>query len=479
MKNLDLVIVESLQLEDYMISELHEAGVKVYGYISAWEVSRWDDSLGSKLKKSDYLYINDKLIYHTNDPIGDLREEHYRDSLLEIISERIVSKNLDGIFIDSTSVLNDYYHIPELGPGLFNGYIQLLKDIQTEYPQLEVVQNRGFAYVKSASDYLDGVVWENFSSPRVNEIRRYKERVELLKSLPEHIQIYTISYDDFKENLEHANDLGWIHLNHQDGTQHNYWIPTHVDTLATSKSDFRIYYNHITDEILADMKNLKFVIVKPNEIEKEMVEELHVSGTNIYGYISAWSVDQKDDALNSQLTKSDFLYIDGVLMYHHSDPIGDLRQEGYREALLNTINDRIIENNLDGIFMDSTSALNDYYHIPEVGPELLEGYIQLLDTIQNKHPNLKIIQNRGFAYTHSVSEYLDGVMWSNFISPKINGISRYESRIELLQNLPEHIQIYTVSYDDFYENLTHSNDLGWIHLNNPNGTHFGKWIPMK
>jgi len=225
MKQLDMVILEALQLEGNMVSELKQSNTQIIGYISAIEVATWDESLNEKLTADELLHVDENLQFHGKNPLGDLRNPKFRQALLEIIDERIFGNTLDGIFIDSTSVLNDYFDDPIIGEGLLAGYVQLLEDIKTKHPHLKILQNRGFAYASRVAPYLDGLVWENFKSPRINDVKRYQRRIDAILELPEHIQIYTISYDHFSENENHAHELNWIHLSHSIGTSHSVWIP--------------------------------------------------------------------------------------------------------------------------------------------------------------------------------------------------------------------------------------------------------------
>lgn len=225
MKNFDMVIIEALQLEPGMVETLKASNTQVYGYISALEVATWDDALNEIVKEDDLLTLDGTVMMHGKNPIGDLRQPSFRSALLSIIGQRIAENHLDGLFIDSTSVMNDFFGDENIGPDLLKGYTSLLEEINVTYPELDILQNRGFAYLESVSGLLDGVVWENFDSPRANHVNRYQRRIDLLQSLPDPIDVYTISYKNFDVNQDHANDLGWVHLNHSAGTSHNVWIP--------------------------------------------------------------------------------------------------------------------------------------------------------------------------------------------------------------------------------------------------------------
>jgi len=195
MQNFDMVILEALQLEEGMVATLKSSNTQVYGYISALEVATWDDALNAMITDNDLLTIDGRVMMHGKNPIGDLRKASFRSALLRLIDQRIAHNHLDGIFIDSTSVMNDYFDDDRIGPDLLYGYKTLLEEINVAYPQLNILQNRGFAYLETVADSIDGVVWENFDSPRANAIKRYQRRIDLLKSLPDHIDIYTISYN--------------------------------------------------------------------------------------------------------------------------------------------------------------------------------------------------------------------------------------------------------------------------------------------
>lgn len=150
-----------------MIKELKNNGkTKVFGYMSLCEVSHWDDEWLSLLREEDYLTINDtKLKNETyNNYVGDLTKDNYQAGIMTLVKERIVDKNLDGIFFDTVDWVDEYHVGTKEYLKQINGYETILEAIALKHPELLLIQNRGFSsFLKMSYRYMDGVVWENFN----------------------------------------------------------------------------------------------------------------------------------------------------------------------------------------------------------------------------------------------------------------------------------------------------------------------------
>lgn len=166
-KTVDLIIIETAFYDKAMIKELKNNGkTKVFGYMSLCEVSHWDDEWLSLLREEDYLTINDtKLKNETyNNYVGDLTKDNYQAGIMTLVKERIVDKNLDGIFFDTVDWVDEYHVGTKEYLKQINGYETILEAIALKHPELLLIQNRGFSsFLKMSYRYMDGVVWENFN----------------------------------------------------------------------------------------------------------------------------------------------------------------------------------------------------------------------------------------------------------------------------------------------------------------------------
>ena len=105
-KKLDMVIVEPTEFEDenrkLIKKDIQNSNTLVYGYLSATELSPWDDILTSLVTEDDYLVDNEgNPITNWGYNIIDLRKSNTRRILIDLIGLRIVQGGYDGLFLDS------------------------------------------------------------------------------------------------------------------------------------------------------------------------------------------------------------------------------------------------------------------------------------------------------------------------------------------------------------------------------------------
>lgn len=211
MNKLDMVILESLQINTNQIKEIREETM-IFGYLSVIEIANWDRELISKIDEGDYLSLNGQRVSEKDygNDLGNIDQSHFRQVLLEIIEQRIISKGLDGVFLDTVDWIDYYQSLDhEIYRGLKQGYEQLLLSIKQKYPHLLVIQNRGFdSFKDTTNQYVDGLLWENF------DIEKYKnasKRVDQVKSTAEaqHVTIFLILAKNTRQNTEFAKKNKW------------------------------------------------------------------------------------------------------------------------------------------------------------------------------------------------------------------------------------------------------------------------------
>jgi endo-alpha-1,4-polygalactosaminidase (GH114 family) len=228
MSDYDLNIVEGAFFDRSDVYYLHDNGSKAIGYYSVMEIGSWDASLIEKLDDTDYLRKNGSRVMSKAEKnyIGDISNSHFRDALIESIEERVIDKNMDGIFLDTVDWI-DYYKDDEiLYQRLLSGYSQFLQKLKDKYPDLIIIQNRGFyCYERTSYKYIDGILWENFSSPYVlNDTDKVALLEHFEKVTTKHnTAVFTISFDagDFSSKL--AKELGWIHLQSPMENRYSVW----------------------------------------------------------------------------------------------------------------------------------------------------------------------------------------------------------------------------------------------------------------
>jgi len=216
-KNYDLLILESYFYSEKDLKVLKENSNQLYfGYLTVFEVSRWDEALVELMATDDYLKINGKRYEKEgiNNDLGDIRHESYRELLLQLIKTRIVDKGFDGVFLDTVDWIDYFgYQDETLMKEFAENYKSFLIEIEERYPDLLIIQNRSFKSYKSFSKkYVDGIMWENFKYEEM-----FNEDLEITIDLIKNKWLYgnqvlTVSHKDYKENKRWSNRMSWVFM---------------------------------------------------------------------------------------------------------------------------------------------------------------------------------------------------------------------------------------------------------------------------
>lgn len=152
LKKFDLAIIDPTGETKMGIKKLEESGTKTIAYLSIGEVSsfRW------------YYDLVDK-----NWAIGknqnwdsfqiDVRNQGWHDLLLNEVIPHIKALGVQGLFLDTVDTVN-------IEPAMKSSMVQLIKQIREKYPNFTLVMNRGFSIMDKAIPYVDGVMFEDFST---------------------------------------------------------------------------------------------------------------------------------------------------------------------------------------------------------------------------------------------------------------------------------------------------------------------------
>ncbi|WP_226528017.1 endo alpha-1,4 polygalactosaminidase [Metabacillus niabensis] len=198
----DAVIIEPTAFTTEQVNLLKASDVKVFGYVSLMQLENWNIELKEHIAASDYATLNGKKIYikEWDTYVMDLRESHYREALMWKINHYIADKGLDGIFFDTVDDLDYYFHDDiDIQTYMREGYVQLLKDIKSDYPNMLIIQNRGFDTIKTASHtYIDGMLWEGFEAKDITESEWAKNWLTYFKKEQRwgRIQVWTVVTDE-------------------------------------------------------------------------------------------------------------------------------------------------------------------------------------------------------------------------------------------------------------------------------------------
>lgn len=134
--NFDRVVLDPSNVTDKQISELHNAGISVYSYIS---VGEYDESLPDSLKEAKRT---DNEEWKSN--IMDVTSPLWHDHILKRVSD-LKKRHFDGLFLDTLDSFNAYSDEEEdkaYYDKQVEGLTVLVNDIHSILPKL--IFNRGF-----------------------------------------------------------------------------------------------------------------------------------------------------------------------------------------------------------------------------------------------------------------------------------------------------------------------------------------------
>lgn len=229
MANYDLNIVESAFFTRENVDFLHNKNSKLLGYISLIEIGSWDNSIINKLTNDDFLRDNNNEILYSLDkvnPLGDLSSSHFREILFERIEEIILTKKMDGLFLDTLDWIDYYKDDIELYNKLLSGYKEFLIELKRDYPSIIIMQNRGLeSYFNFSKSYITSILWENFDYSTIEskknknkDFMKFKLYVKMYKT-----NVYLISFINDDKNRKIASELYWNYLYSQMKNRYSKW----------------------------------------------------------------------------------------------------------------------------------------------------------------------------------------------------------------------------------------------------------------
>ena len=229
MSNYDVNIVEASFFTQQDVEFIHLKESQVIGYLSLIEIGHWDTPLVNDLREEDYLLDESqqkmKSLSKTN-YLGDLSSPHYREILFKYLEIRILDKGMDGVFFDTLDWIDYYAGNTRLYDKLASSYNEFLIELRQRYPNIVVIQNRGFdSFTKFSHTLIDGILWENFKSPYPTDD---KDKIEALKKFQKiakanKTDVYVISFENEQENRKIAEKLHWNFLYSQMENRYSEW----------------------------------------------------------------------------------------------------------------------------------------------------------------------------------------------------------------------------------------------------------------
>jgi len=149
----DLAIIQPETLDEKGLLELKRHGTLAVAYLSVGEAEpgrpwytdgrvdpRW--LLGKNENWGSYFV--------------DARQTGWQKLMLDLTGE-FIENGFDGVFLDTVDTVDVY-------PETRGGMIALIKSLRAAYPEVLMIQNRGFNVVETVASDLDGIMFEDLST---------------------------------------------------------------------------------------------------------------------------------------------------------------------------------------------------------------------------------------------------------------------------------------------------------------------------
>lgn len=147
----DLVILEPDNYSKDEIQKLKENGTIIVAYLSIGEVSA---------SRSYFSEVRECIIGKNptwNSYYVNVSCKRWQDIILNEIIPKILSKGFDGVFLDTIDVVDLY-------PNMKRDMIELIASIRKNYPDIVIIQNRGFSIIDETVKYINGILFECFTT---------------------------------------------------------------------------------------------------------------------------------------------------------------------------------------------------------------------------------------------------------------------------------------------------------------------------
>ena len=206
----DPVIIEPYNYNKEDIERLKalNPNIKVIAYLSVGEVNPsrpyFDECQDIIIGKNPYW---DSYYVNVSSPLWE--------GIMINETKKFLSMGFDGVFLDTidSAIYNNQS----------NGVTELIKKLREVYPTIIIIQNRGFDMVDKTAPYIDGVLFEDFSTYydfeentakywEGNDLEWINTQAEKLKQL--NITVLTLDYVNDEEMakycIERTKEYGFI-----------------------------------------------------------------------------------------------------------------------------------------------------------------------------------------------------------------------------------------------------------------------------
>ena len=174
----DVVIIEARNHSREEISRLKNAGAWVIGYISVGETATLQKGNGKGPGGYASWYFDRNKKNYPDDNVNwnsyyvNAGDPAWRDFVINKKMKKVLKdKGCDGIFMDTVDTALLY-------PESVDGMIELISEMKKTYPKNKLISNRGLYLLKRTAPYLDGLMFESFTSGYDFAAKKYKIKTD-------------------------------------------------------------------------------------------------------------------------------------------------------------------------------------------------------------------------------------------------------------------------------------------------------------
>ena len=144
------------------VDRLNEAGVLTVGYLSLCTVGGWEPWSGS---------VKDEWVVgfweEWGERVVNVCEPGWRRVLLEEAVPFLLDRGFRGVMLDNADMVDRY-------PWMRSSMVELVESIREKYPDLYIIQNRGFSILNETCRYVDALLFEDFGTTYDFETGSYR-----------------------------------------------------------------------------------------------------------------------------------------------------------------------------------------------------------------------------------------------------------------------------------------------------------------
>lgn len=208
--------------------------------------------------------------------------------------------------------------------------------------------------------------------------------------------------------------------------------------------NFSLYYGIGNSE---ELSKYDLTIVEPLGQNEISVKKIQAKGTLVIAYVSVVEIFEAFPNYKF-LRDEDFLKIDNkrVSNEEFNTYLINLKSKRWISILMHHIGNLILNDNYDGIFLDTIADVEFPMFDEELQGSLICGAVELITKIRELYEDIIIIQNNGVSkLIESTFEIIDGVCWENprlwdinnsnwieYITGKLSTLCKNEMKVLLL-----------------------------------------------